>query len=215
MAEITPRDLIRRIVTDINELAGGLVMIREKGLSFFQGIDTLSHLDDLDDLITIYRRRFIKLTDQKNVLLNIFNREHNTPYMGYYNRVIVPRYKRIDAFISDIAKLVEGMRGLAREPDLTSIEPENQSAQYKGLRPKKSEITSFVKSYALMYYSKKENAPIRIQQRFHDKHVKLVEMMKAKYPGIDLESDRAESEAVRHAKTWWAEQATRGPGKHW
>ena len=66
-----------------------------------------------------------------------------------------------------------------------------------------------------MYFSKTENAPLKVQQRFHDKHDKLVEKMKAKYPGIDLESDRAQSDAIRYATKWWNSQAIRGPGKHW
>ena len=65
MAEIGMEDSIRMLIIRVTEFTNGLVIIRNAGLSFFQGINTLDHLDEFNELITIYRRSFAELTTQK------------------------------------------------------------------------------------------------------------------------------------------------------
>jgi len=48
MAEIGMEDRIRMLIIKVTEFTNGLVIVRNAGLSFFQGINTLDNLDEFE-----------------------------------------------------------------------------------------------------------------------------------------------------------------------
>jgi hypothetical protein len=82
-------------------------------------------------------------------------------------------------------------------------------------RPSKSEIDSLIKAYALMMFSKQQNAPMPAQQRYHDKCFGLIAKLEQKYPNISFSNENFDSNIVSKATEWWNNKAMRGAGVDW
>ena len=82
-------------------------------------------------------------------------------------------------------------------------------------RPPKSQIDKLVQAFALKIYSARQNAPFKVQQKFHDQFQALWGKMSKKYQHVDMDSDSFWKALTDQAEKWWNGQVARGPGKHW
>jgi len=82
-------------------------------------------------------------------------------------------------------------------------------------KPSSSEIKKLVEAYALKMESANAKAPMRIQQRFHDRFQKQWGRLSDKYPDVDMKSDTFWSKLEDKAKKWWQNRPTKGAGVDW
>jgi len=74
---------------------------------------------------------------------------------------------------------------------------------------------NLAKAYALKIESAKSKAPMRHQQRFHDRFQKLYDKLSSKHPDVDMNSAGFWGSLERHAKKWWDSRGMKGPSVDW
>lgn len=81
--------------------------------------------------------------------------------------------------------------------------------------PPKAQIEKLIQAWALKIFSGRQEAPIKAQQRYHDKFEMFYDKMVANYPHIDFTSDSFWSSITSKAEEWWRSRPFSGGAVDW
>jgi len=82
-------------------------------------------------------------------------------------------------------------------------------------RPGKSQVDKLIELFGKVLGGQKHNAPIKVQQQFHDKFYAAVARLQKKYPDVDFSSDEFFSQMEARGRAWLSKQAFFGAGRDW
>lgn len=84
-----------------------------------------------------------------------------------------------------------------------------------GVKPPKSEIDKLVCAYGLKLGSASDGAEFKVQQRMHDRFMKVYVAMSTRYPDVDMSSATFWENLKSRAIQWWKSRPFRGTAVDW
>lgn len=83
-------------------------------------------------------------------------------------------------------------------------------------KPTKTELKKLVAAYGKKIASQRQNAPLKTQQRFHDKYEDILNKLQQKYPeSLGVLTCEFFEGLNKEAEKWISKQAFLGAGKDW